>query len=95
VINGLFDALAQQEYLKLSSSETLNIVLRRFELRKLLPLLLGSEFFALALGKVVHGWCPFYLPSVKAEISMQSNDSDPPIFVRLCYIGLGLRDGFE
>jgi hypothetical protein len=55
VINGLFDALAQQEYLEFSPSETLNIVLRRFELRELLPLLFGGELFALALGKVVHG----------------------------------------
>jgi hypothetical protein len=37
----------------------------------------------------------FYLPSVKAEISVQSNDSDPPIFVRLCYIALRRRDAFE
>jgi hypothetical protein len=50
MIYRLLDSLAEQINIKVSASETVNVVVGRFQFRELLPLLLGRELLVLALG---------------------------------------------
>jgi hypothetical protein len=49
MIYRLLDSLAEQINIKVPASETVNIVVGRFERCKLLPLLLSGELLALPL----------------------------------------------
>jgi hypothetical protein len=54
MVHGLLYSFAEQINIKVATSETVDIVISRFEHAELLPLLLGGELPALSLGQIVH-----------------------------------------
>ena len=68
MIHGLLDSLAQQINIKVAASETVDVVIRRFERCKLLPLLLCGGLLMLAVAEIVHYVRPYLCLPVKTKI---------------------------